>query len=202
MKNWYNLIWWIVAPIFKVFHPCKLVGENHFPQNGGLLCANHSSWSDPVCLAVALGHKRQLRAMAKAELMRIPVIGWLLKKAGIFAVERGQADMSAIKTAMKHLKNEENVLVFPEGTRVRNGVDKHGNKAEAKTGAAMLAVRTGVKIVPIYIPVKKNWFKVTKIVIGEPYLPCIKSKKGTPEEYQLITDDLMGRIHALEELSK
>lgn len=202
MRNWYNLVWWIVVPFFSIVHPCKLVGKERVPVNGGLFCANHSSMSDPICLAAALGHKRQIRAMAKAELMRVPVVGWLLKKAGIFAVERGKSDVTAIKTAMKHLKNEENVLVFPEGTRIKNGVDKHGNKSEPKTGAAMLAVRTGVQIIPVYIPSKKNWFKVTKIVIGEPYYPQIESKKGSAEEYQMITDDLMNRIRALEEFSK
>lgn len=202
MRKWYNLVWWIVAPFFSIVHPCRLVGKERVPANGGLFCANHSSMSDPICLAVALGHKRQIRAMAKAELMRVPVIGWLLKKAGIFAVERGKSDVVAIKTAMKHLKNGENVLVFPEGTRIKNGVDKYGNKSDPKTGAAMLAVRTGVRIIPVYIPAKKSWFKVTKIVIGEPYYPQVETKKGSPEEYQKITDDLMNRIRALEEFSK
>ena len=61
----------------------------------------------------------------------------------------------------------------------------------------MLAVRTGVPIVPVYIPEKKNWFRFTTIVIGEPYYPQVESKKGTAEEYKVIAEELMERIHAL-----
>ena len=89
------------------------------------------------------------------------------------------------------------MLLFPEGTRIKNGVDKHGHESEAKAGAAMLAVRTGVDIVPVYIPAKKKWFRFTTIVIGEPYRPTVESKKGTAEEYKAIADELMKRIYAL-----
>lgn len=202
MRSWYNFIWWLIAPFFCLVHPCRLVGKENLPENGALYCPNHSCLSDPVCLIAALGHKRQLHAMAKAEFMRVPVIGWILKKAGIFAVERGKSDVKAIKTAMKYLKNGENVLIFPQGTRIKDGVDKYGNSSEAKTGAAMLAVRTGVQLVPVYIPPKKRWFAVTKVVIGEPYYPKVENGKGSAEEYQIIADDLMERIFALEDHAK
>ena len=201
MNKWYNALWWIIAPFFSLVHPCRLVGRERLPENG-LYCANHSCLSDPICLIVAIGHKHQMHAMAKAEFMRVPVIGWILKKAGIFSVERGKSDIAAIKTAMRYLKNKENVLIFPEGTRIKNGVDKYGNPREAKGGAAMLAVRTGAQIVPVYIPPKKRWFRVTKVVIGEPYFPETVSTKGSTEEYQAIAADLMDRIFALEDQSK
>jgi len=137
--------------------------------------------------------------MAKAEFMRVPVLGWLLKKAGVFAVDRGKSDIGAIKTAIKYLKSGENVLLFPEGTRIKNGVDKNGNESEAKTGAAMLAVRTGVPIVPVYIPPKKKWFRFTDIIFGEPYYPQVEGRKGTAEEYKAIAEDLMARIYSLGE---
>ena len=202
MKNFYNLLWHVIWPFFSLVHPCRLVGRERLPDRGGLYCANHSSLNDPVCLVVALGSKRQIHAMAKAEFMRTPVIGWLLKKAGMFSVERGKSDIGAIKTAMKYLKGNENVLIFPEGTRIKDGVDKYGNDSEAKTGAAMLAVRTGAPIIPVYIPPKKRWFRFTNVVVGEPYYPEVESQKGSPEEYRVIADDMMERIHALEAQSK
>lgn len=202
MKNFYNFLWHLIWPFFSLMHPCRLVGKERLPERGGLYCANHSCLNDPICLVMALGPKRQIHAMAKAEFMRTPVIGWLLKKAGIFSVERGKSDIGAIKTAMKYLKGNENVLIFPEGTRIKNGVDKYGNDSEAKTGAAMLAVRTGAPIIPVYIPPKKRWFRFTTVVIGEPYYPEVGSGKGSPEEYRTIADDLMERIHALEAQSK
>lgn len=202
MNKVYTVIWCIIAPFFSLVHPCRLVGRERLPENGGLFCANHSCLNDPICFLVTLGPKYQMHAMAKAEFMRIPVIGWLLKKAGIFAVERGKSDIGAIKTAMKYLKGGENVLMFPEGTRIKDGVDKYGNGSEAKSGAAMLAVRTGAPLIPVYIPPKKRWFRFTTVVVGEPYYPQVVSQKGSAEEYQAIADDLMERIYTLEGQSK
>ena len=198
MNRLYRILWYIAAPWFSIVHPCRLIGRDRLPEGGGLFCANHSTLSDPVCLIVALGPKPQMHAMAKAEFMRIPVLGWLLKKAGIFAVERGKSDVGAIKTAMKYLKGGESVLIFPEGTRIKNGVDKNGNQAEAHAGAAMLAVRTGVPLIPVYIPPKKNWFRFTKVVIGEAYYPQVEGRKGSAEVYQMIADELLARIYRLE----
>lgn len=202
MKVVFTILWCIAAPFFSLVHPCRLVGRERLPIEGGLFCANHTGMSDPLCLIVALGPKWNLHVMAKAELMRVPLLGWILKQAGIFGVERGKSDVSAIKTAMKYLKSKESVLMFPEGTRIKNGVDKDGNQSEAKAGAAMLAVRTGAPLVPVYIPEKKRWFRVTKVVIGEPYLPQVESRKGSAEEYQTIAEDLMNRIRALEDQAK
>ncbi len=202
MNMLYRFLVCLVWPFFSLVHPCRLVGRERLPQSGGLFCANHSGLSDPVCLVLALGPKWQIHAMAKAEFMRIPVLGWLLRKIGMFSVERGKSDVGAIKTAMKYLKGGENVLIFPEGTRIKNGVDKHGNDSEAKTGAAMLSARTGAPIVPVYIPPKKRWFGVTKIVIGQPYHPQLESRKGSSEEYRVIAEEMLQRIYALEEQSK
>ena len=199
MKVVFTVLWCIAAPFFSLVHPCRLVGRERLPSEGGLFCANHTGMSDPLCLIVALGPKWNLHVMAKAELMRVPLLGWILKQAGIFGVERGKSDVGAIKTAMKYLKSKESVLMFPEGTRIKNGVDKDGNESEAKAGAAMLAVRTGAPLIPVYIPEKKRWFRVTNVVIGEPYLPQVESRKGSAEEYQIIAEDLMNRIRALED---
>jgi len=77
---------------------------------------------------------------------------------------------------MKFLKSGEKVLLFPEGTR-----HKDGEAGDAKTGAAMLAVRTGAPIVPVYVPAKKRWFRRTPVVIGAPFTPQIQGKRGTAE---------------------
>ena len=130
--------------------------------------------------------------MAKAELIRVPVIGWRLSKAGVFGVDRGKADVGAIKQAMKFLKGGEKVLLFPEGTRI-----KDGGAGEAKTGAAMLAVRCGVPILPVYISEKKKWFGRTPVIIGEPYYPVTAGRRATTEEYHAIADDMMARVRAL-----
>ncbi len=131
-----------------------------------MICPNHTALSDPFFVAFAFQKKNPLRVMAKIQLMRVPVIGWLLGKAGIFGVDRGHADMHAAKTALRCLKEGHKLLIFPEGTRV-----EEGENVDAKTGAAMFATRTGVPIVPMYIPAQKQLFRPTTVVIGEPYYP-------------------------------
>ena len=82
--------------------------------------------------------------------------------------------------------------MFPEGTRHQDW-----DFGDAKTGAAMLALRTGVPIVPIYVPAEKRWFRWNQVVIGEAYYPQSSGKRATPEEYHAIAEDLMERIEAL-----
>lgn len=199
MQRWYTFIYCLIYPFFNLVHPTKAIGLENFPEGGMLICANHTKASDPFFIVFALGLKRRVTAMAKAEVTRFPVVGWLLKKAGIIGVERGKADVGAIKAAMKMLKAGERMILFPEGTRVAEGEEEDH---EAKTGAAMLATRTGVPIVPVYIPRKKNWFRPTTIVIGEAYHPKFEGKRATAEDYRVIADDLMERIFALAELVK
>ncbi|MEG1857282.1 MAG: lysophospholipid acyltransferase family protein [Pseudoflavonifractor sp.] len=199
MRAMYTFLIILVWPFFNLFHPCRPIGRERIPTGGALLCGNHSSLCDPLLAAYAFGRKNQLRFMAKAEVLRIPVVGWLLGKAGVFGVERGKSDITAIKQALRFLKEGEYVFLFPEGTRVRDGKDHNGNPGAAKTGAAMLAVRTGVPIVPVYIPERKHWFRRTPVVFGTPYFPVTAEKKGTAEEYETITQDLMARVRALAE---
>ncbi len=198
MRKLYIFLWYLVWPFFSLVHPCRLVGRERLPEGGALFCANHSSNADPVCLMLALGPRYQLRPMAKAELLRVPLLGPLLKRLGIFGIERGKSDVNAIKTAMRCLKGGEKVLMFPEGTRIRDGVDKYGHSGEAKAGAVMLAVRTGTPLVPVYIPTKKPWFRFTTMVVGEPYFPQIGDKRAGAEEYQAIAADLIERVYGLE----
>lgn len=194
MNKWYSVLYRIVWVFFSLFHPIRAVGREKLPESGALLCGNHTCASDPLCVVFAVGRRPQCRVMAKDELMRIPVLGFLLKKAGIIGVKRGKADVGAIKECLKALKNGEKLLLFPEGTRVAED-----EEASARNGAAMLATRTGVPIVPIYIPRKKKWFRRTRVVFGEPFFPQFEGRRPTPEDYDRIAGEIMDRINDLKE---
>ena len=172
--------------------PTRCINKQNRPEGGALLCANHTRTNDPLFIAYALGWHYQIHVMAKEEIRHWPFIGWVLKHGGIFGVKRGKADVAAIKTAMKYLKDGELLLMFPEGTRHQDG-----EFGDAKTGAAMLALRTGVPIVPIYLPAEKKWFRWNPVVFGEAYYPkAPEGRKPTPEDYHAVADDLMERIEA------
>lgn len=197
MKIFYTIIYCAVWPFFNLVHPCRAIGREHIPEGPVILCPNHTRLSDPLFAVFAMGLKNRPQVMAKAELLAIPVLGWLLGKAGVFAVDRGKSDIGAIKRAMKCLKSGGKLLMFPEGTRSQDE-----NLGDAKAGAAMLSVRTGAPLLPIYIPAKKKWFRRTPVVFGEPYIPRTRTGRGSAEEYRAIASGLMDRIAALEERAR
>lgn len=194
MNRLYSVLYPIVWIFMKLFHPWQAKGRERLPEGGALICGNHTSLGDPLYVVCAIGHRPQLRVMAKEELMRIPVLGFLLRHAGIVGVKRGKADVGAVKEIMKALKGGEKVLLFPEGTRVHEG-----EASEAHTGAAMFATRTGVPIMPVYISPKKRIFRKTGVIFGEPYHPAFEGRKPSPEDYERIANDLMARIRKLGE---
>ena len=190
--NLYTAAYPFVWAFMRIFHPWRSKGAEQLPEGGAVLCGNHTTLGDPLYVVCAMGRRRQTHVMAKAEIMTWPFLGWLLKTVGVIGIKRGKADVAAIKECMRVLKKDEKLLLFPEGTRVKEGMTM-----EAHTGAAMFATRTGMPIVPIYIQPKKKLFRRTAVIFGQPYHPEFAGRKPTPEDYQRIADDLMVRIRKL-----
>lgn len=184
----------LAIPIVNVYDHLKynyhVIGREKVPDGGCVLVANHTQWADPVLVGTALGNQYPLVAMAKKELFQIKLLGPLISALGAFPVDRGTADIGAIKTSLKAVKEGKKLLIFPEGGT------KHKAGDEAKVGAAMIAARTGASIVPIYISENKKFRSKVYVVFGDAYIPeKTKSKDG----YRAIADDMMRRIYALKE---
>ncbi len=192
---WYHLLWLIFFP----FHPVRAVGRENIPEGGAVICPNHSAATDPFYVCFACSCRHRMFPMAKVEAKKIPVLGKLLEWGKVIFVDRDTADVHAVKSALQVLKEGRKLLIFPQGTRVKNGVDKHGNPVTAKAGAALFATRTGTPLIPVYIPEKRRWFRFNTVVIGQPYYPEISGRKATSEELEQITQELMDRIYALGE---
>ena len=184
-------------PFFRVFYPWKVIGHENIPEGAVVICPNHTYWNDPFCVVFAFGKKFVMRAMAKMEIMNWPVVGPVLGKCGVFGVDRGNTDMKAARQAMKSLKEGSKLLMFPEGTRV-----KEGESVDAKAGAALFATRCGVPLLPVYIHNTKKLFKHNIIVIGAPYMPEYEGRKASSEELQKIAQEVQTRIYALGEAVK
>ena len=117
---------------------------------------------------------------------------------GAFPVNREGADIQAVKTAMKVIHEGENLLIFPEGTTIHDGVGYHdGLPAHAHSGIAMIGVRSGATLVPVFADGKKRMFRKTTIIFGEPYVPQITGRRGTSEELQKVADDVLREAYAL-----
>lgn len=189
MKRVYKLYYIILYPLFRLLFAMKPKNREYVPDGPALVCANHSSYLDILFLSFAFGIKHYLRYVAKKELLEIPVFGWLLKKAGVIGINREKADVSAIKKIMGALKEGYKVAIFPEGTRIKD------DSTAAKTGAIMIAAKTGVPLIPVNISRKKKLFKKTTVIIGQPYK--LGNIKGGTDAYESYANDLMTRINSL-----
>lgn len=198
LNRCYTVAYYVLGAIVRIWHPTTVEGLENLPESGTLLCANHSSDWDPVLLALALPVNYRMHTMAKEELFRNPVLAWCIRKAGGFPVSRGTNDIRSVKTAIQVLKSGDNLLIFPEGTVIYDGLGYvDGLPAHARAGAAMIGIRTGAKLVPVFMDGRKRAFHRTRIIIGRPYEPAYTGRHGTAEELQAIADELLRQAYAL-----
>ena len=182
-KKWFPRL----GPIANLLYPRVVYGKENIPNVPCLVCANHSSYVDPVLVALSFGKERPIHFMAKIELFRRKWQEKFFGELGAFGVDRDGADIGAIRAVMKYIRAGETVGIFPEGTRVAAV-----GMVEAKSGAARMAAKLRVPIVPVYISRRKPLFRKVKIVIGEPiYVPA------DTQDFQLVTNELMETIEGL-----
>ena len=181
----FNFIYFLIRIVFFPLYRIKVYGRENLPDTGGMLvCANHTCLKDPIFVAFALGHKHAYAFMARSELFKIPVLGFIIKNLGAFPVKRGSADVTSIKTALRSLRNGKTLIVFPEGSRWSE---------DAKAGAGMLAVKGGAPVVPICLEGSKHLFSTVSIYVGEPF------RVDSPEnkDYKAIAGGIMQTVRAL-----
>lgn len=198
-NRFFNVAYHILGPFVRIWHPTTVEGLENIPQDGGVLfCPNHSSNWDPVLVVLALPVNSRVHVMGKEELFRNPALRWLLHKAGAFPVSRGSADIKAVKTAIQSIKSGDNLLVFVEGTVIRNGIGyADGLPPHAHSGAAVIGVRAGAKLVPVFTDGEKKAFRRTRIIFGKPVELVYSGRHGTAEEMQKIADDVLKAAYAL-----
>ena len=104
-NRFYSLAYVVLWPVIHVLFRPVVTGKERIPDGNAVFCCNHTSNWDPLVIMICAGYRHQLFAMAKAEIASWPVAGKILKLADMIFVERGKADIGAIRTAMKYLKN-------------------------------------------------------------------------------------------------
>ena len=117
--------------------------ENVPPAGAVIVASNHVSYWDPVLVGCAT--VRELHFLAKEELFR-PPLGPVIRAFNSIPIRRGTADLSGLKKAADVLRAGRALIMFPEGTRARDG-ELHA----ARPGIGMLAVATGARIVPAFV---------------------------------------------------
>lgn len=139
----------VVAPILRAITKQDWRGGENVPRSGGIIVvANHISNFDPIAVGHYLvWHGRWPRALAKAELWQLPVIGWLARSLGQIPVERRTVRArESLEAAAEALGRGECVVIYPEGTIT---ADPDGWPMTGRPGAARLALATGAPVIPI-----------------------------------------------------
>lgn len=187
----YHALRGVAITVFHIVNHVQLKNLNNVPRQGGfIIAANHLSWTDIPLIPMHL--QRKIVYMAKEEYFNSK-LAWLVRFLGAFPVKRGEGDRQALRAGEEQLKKGNILGIFPEGTRSRTRT-----MAQAHAGMGMIALRTGVPVVPVAIWGSENALKKFRspiiISYGEPIVFKPKGKKITREDIDEATKTVMHKI--------
>lgn len=141
-RLWYGFLHITCRLLATVLLQVRVSGRRHVPAVGGaLMLSNHQSHFDPVLIGLACD--RRLNYLARQTLFNFAPFRWLIQSLDAIAIDRDGLGLAGLKETLRRLKRGEMVLIFPEGTRTRDG-----EVAPLKPGFSALASRAKVPLVP------------------------------------------------------
>jgi len=197
----YNIFYSLSKLLARTFYSMKVIHPERMIEEGPLVLAvNHSSYFDPPLAGIC--SKRAVYYLARKDLMKWPLLGPLFPQMNVIPVERGGNDMSALRDVIKKVRAGNGIVLFPEGTR-----SKDGNLQSGKAGIGLIIAKTKAPVLPMRIfgayeafPKGTKGLKFTKIrvVIGEPiHLTPEEISDNSRENYQAISNRIMAEIAKL-----
>lgn len=153
----------LVRFVYHIIFKITVVGAENIPaeKGGYIIASNHVSNNDPPLVGITFRGKYAF--MAKEELFKNPLFAWLIRSLGAFPVKRGAKDSSAIEKALRSLENGRIFVIFPEGTR-----SKDGELGRAKSGITLIAAQAKVPVVPVFVKYGRKKFRRNIVIsIGE-----------------------------------
>ena len=144
-RVWYRFLQFWSQWVFLFLFGIRVYGHRNVPKEGPVILAStHQSFLDPV--VVGLGLSRPIQSMARDSLFRNRLFRLLITSLNAFPVKRNAADYAAMHESLDRLREGKQLLLFPEGTRTRDG-----SIAPLHPGLALLAHRTNAAVVPVTI---------------------------------------------------
>ena len=193
------MLYFLLKPLaviaFAILFRYRGYHAGRVPAKGGfVLAGNHQSFLDPVLLG--LGLRRQVGFVARSTLFANPLFGALIRALGAVPIERDRGDMGALRSVKDALASGTALVMFPEGTRTRDG-----SVGRCKAGAAIAARAARAPIVFAAIDGAHDaWprhrrlprpFATIRVVYGEP----VAYGRGT--DHREVGDDMRARLRAL-----
>jgi 1-acyl-sn-glycerol-3-phosphate acyltransferase len=184
----YEFVRLLLTPYVVLLYRTRAIDSDKVPSDGPLIIApNHFSFLDHFFVAVYL--RRKVQFMAKSQLFKRP-LQVVFSHGGVFPVRRGQRDAEAFQTAQTVLGRGDIVLMYLEGGRSRS--ERLG---EAKPGVGMLALQTGVPVVPTAIigsAKARNWKKLQ--------FPKVTVQYGDPVRFERVESPTREQAQAAAEI--
>lgn len=194
----YYIVKFLVKLYFRIVYSLHYEGRDNIPKDTAVIyTSNHRTYADPPLLGA--GARGKFAFMAKEELFEKKLFSWLIRALGAFPVARGKGDTAVIDTAVERLESGRSLIIFPEGTRSKDGKVQRGH-----TGAALIAARSGKLIVPVGIVFGEKLKFRAKVTVkyGMPIDPAqyceisdspeprslVKLKKRYMEEIKLLVE--------------
>ena len=198
-RGWYWLISKIVRFLLFFLARLEIRGLEHALDKGpDLLITNHLHWLDPPVIMAVYPYRGYVFAAEKWEVHWI--LGPLMRSVGAIFVQRGEVDRRALRKAMAVLKGGGIMGLAPEGTRSKTGALQRG-----RSGAAYLAFRAGVPLVPIVTGGQERDFSDLRrfkrptihVAVGPPFEPPKVKGKASAAQVGEFSEEIMYRIAAM-----
>jgi 1-acyl-sn-glycerol-3-phosphate acyltransferase len=201
MTLFYRFTAFTVGWMFRILYGVKRYNLEKLDFEGpAILASNHISLADPPLIGSLTPF--EVHFMAKAELFKNPVFGKTISALNAFPVKRGLIDRKAMKRAEEILIEGGRVLIFPEGTRQKDGVMKSG-----RPGLAKLAIENDVPVLPVYL---ENSNRLSKVFLSRRYIKIVYGDlidtasfmPGLPQKDRIrkLTEHIMAEIKALRKI--
>ena len=141
----YRIAWIIFRAIFATYFRWRAFGAENVPLQGGvILASNHASFLDPPL--VGAGLKRGINFLARESLFRFPIMGAVLRSWNVVPVDREGGGAKGLKNILGRLLNGSGIILFPEGTRT-----KDGQLQPARSGIGLTVIKSTAPVVPVRV---------------------------------------------------
>lgn len=195
MSKFYRFALAVVRPIMHLCFSIQSVGKENVPQQGGyLFVSNHRSNVDPVLIPLLIP-QQQFCFIAKQELFKNKFFEKIITALGAIAIDRGSGDLSPLDELITRLKQGSNGLIFPEGTR-----SKDGKLGRFKSGAAYIVAQAGADVVPVSVQFEGKLHFRSRITItyGKPlHLLDAPLAEPNPRDLRRIRTEMHSAVAAL-----
>lgn len=183
----------ILIPLW-ILYPIQVLGKKRKPKGKLILVSNHLSTADPFLLAAH--HNRQIYFLGKSEFTKNSrVLKAIFKWLGVVSIDRGKADLVAIRAVLKRINQGKTVGIYPEGTRNYTSEDIQSIKG----GSVMFALKTNAPIVPMILLHRPKVFRRNIYITGDPIdFGELRNQKFTSEVFNSADDILYDEMKKLQ----